>query len=131
MNLCLLRRARRRRATSSQSFCTILMLIIAPLRLCMNVMIRPVAKMGSSQNWKVNRRKRKVCQRTLHPRAIIPSCVKLWLSGRQRVHVVCTSQPVLVLDPQASMTQRGADSPHQLPPLTHRGGTATGIKWHV
>jgi hypothetical protein len=49
MNLGLPRRVRRRRATSSQSFCTILM-VITSSRLCMNATIRPVAaKMRPSQ----------------------------------------------------------------------------------
>ncbi len=33
--------------------------------------------------------------------------------------------------PSSQHDAGGADSPHQLPPLTHRGGTATCIKWRV
>ena len=89
-------------------------------------------KEGAKSELDGEEEERRVCQRTPHPKAIILSCIKLRLLGRQIVHVeVYTLQPVLVLNPQASMTQQGMDSPHQLPPLTHRGGTATGIKWHV
>ncbi len=89
-------------------------------------------KEGAKSELDGEEEERRVCQRTPHPKAIILSCIKLRLLGKQMVHVeVYTLQPVLVLDPQAIMTQQGMDSPHQLPPLTHGGGTATCIKWHM